>query len=255
MKLRRLPALFLPFFLAFLPARPLPAAEARVAVAANFLQPARALAAAFHETSGHELRLSHASTGMLYTQIRHGAPFEVFLAADQARPRRLIREGLAVPGSLFVYALGRLVLWNPAADAFEDGEGYLRGMSFERLAIANPDTAPYGRAARETLERLGLWDRLRPRLVIGNSIAQAFQFVATANAEAGLVAASQLRGSKRREGSLWLVPETYHRPIAQAAVLLTRGRDNPAARDFIAFLQGTRARSIIERWGYGTEKN
>ena len=107
MKLRRLPALFLPLFLAFLPARPLPAAEARVAVAANFLQPARALAAAFHETSGHELRLSHASTGMLYTQIRHGAPFEVFLAADQARPRRLIREGLAVPGSLFVYALGR----------------------------------------------------------------------------------------------------------------------------------------------------
>ncbi len=255
MKPRRLPALLLLLVLAFLPARPLTAAEARVAVAANFLQPARALAAAFREASGHELRLSHASTGMLYAQIRHGAPFDVFLAADRARPQRLVEDGLAVADSLFVYAFGRLVLWNPAADAFEDGERYLRGMPFERLAIANPDTAPYGRAARETLERLGLWDRLRPRLVIGNSIAQAFQFVATANAEAGLVAASQLRGSKRREGSLWPVPETYHRPIAQAAVLLNRGRGNPAAREFLAFLQGSRARGIIEGWGYSTEKN
>ncbi len=222
------------------------AGEARVAVAANFLPVLRDLDAAFTER-GHRLKISSGSTGKLYAQIVHGAPFDLFLAADRARPERLEREGRSVPGSRFTYAVGRLVLWSPAPARFNDGLRWLREGRFRRLAIANPQTAPYGRAARQFLRRHDLWRPLQARLVRGESVSQALQFVASGNAEAGLVALSQVIG---RTGSRWPVPAAEHEPIAQQAVLLVRGADNPAARAFHAFLQSPPARRIIRAAGY-----
>ena len=227
------------------------AGEVKVAVAANFTDAAREIAGRFERWSGHTAKVSYGSSGKLYAQIEHGAPFEVLLAADAERPAKAEAEGLAVPGSRFTYAEGRLVLWSAAADRFEDGGAYLNGGAFRRAAIANPKTAPYGAAARQVLERLGLWGRLSDRLVRGDSIAQAFQFTATGNAEAGLVALSQVKGWRGEPGSLWVIPASYYDPIAQQAVLLKRGEENPAARAFLAFLRGAEARAVIAGYGYG----
>ncbi len=229
---------------------PLPAGEARVAVAANFLGGLRDLAPAFTAASGHRLKISAGSTGKLYAQIRNGAPFDVFLAADAERPLRLEREGLAVAGSRFTYAVGRLVLWSPRPGRFDDGLAWLRAGEFRRIALANPATAPYGRAARQFLEGHRLWRALSARLVRGESVAQAFQFVATGAVDAGFVALAQLRSGVVKDGSRWPVPARFHDPIEQQAVLLARGTANPAARAFLDFLRAPATRERIAAAGY-----
>jgi molybdate transport system substrate-binding protein len=231
----------------------LSADQVSVAVAANFTDTSRRLAPLFEQASGHRLKISYGSTGKLYAQIANGAPYEVFLAADTARPQKAEQAGLAVPGSRFVYARGRLVLWSTKADLFETGEPYLQASGFAHLAMANPKTAPYGLAARQVLEHLGLWSSLQAKLVRGDSIAQTFQFVATGNAEAGFVADSQVKGWQGEAGSSWLIPQDDYEPIEQAAVLLQKGADRPAARAFLEFLKGDAARAVIEGYGYGVD--
>ena len=219
-----------------------------VAVATNFAPTCRAIADAFTVATQHEAVISDGSTGKLFAQIENGAPFEVFLSADAERPRRLEADRQAVAGTRFAYALGRLALWS-ARDDFVRDEAVLRSDDFAHLAIANPELAPYGVAARDVLEHLGLWDRLQPKLVRGEDIGQTFHFVSSGNAELGFVALSQLAGEKG--GSRWLVPAKLHAPIEQQVVLLQTGKDDPAARAFLDFLKGREARLLIERAGYG----
>ncbi|MFM1891356.1 MAG: Molybdate-binding periplasmic protein [Pseudomonadota bacterium] len=227
---------------------PLWAGEVRVAVAANFTAAAREIGALFTRATGHRAIFSFGSTGQLYAQISQGAPFEVLLAADQARPARAVAEGHALAASRFTYATGRLVLFSRDPDRVT-GEATLRGGQFSQLALANPATAPYGAAALATLQALGLYDALAPRIVQGNNIAQTYQFVQTGNAELGFVALAQLAG--HRGGSRWLVPAHLHPPIAQDAVLLVAGAANPAARAFLEFLKGPQAAAVKARYGYG----
>lgn len=231
-------------------AGPASAADVQVAVAANFTEPAKEIAAAFAAKTGDHAVLSFGSSGQFYTQIAHGAPYEVFLSADADRPAQAEREGLAVPGSRFTYAIGRLVLFSRTAGLVDDRGAVLGSDRFEKLAIADPATAPYGAAAVQTLQHLGLYDRLKGRLVMGTSITQAYQFVQTGAAELGFVALSQV--IQEPGGSRWLVPETDHAPIDQQAVLLKTGASDPAAKAFLAFLKGPEARRIIERFGYAT---
>jgi len=235
--------------LTLLAAAPAAAETVRVAVAANFTRPAEALSEAFTAASGHEAILTTGSTGLLYAQIVHGAPFDVFLAADQVRPARLVGEGHAVAGSARTYAIGRLALWEPQA-----GEGdpleRLRSGRYRRLALANPELAPYGAAARQVLARLGLEDAAAGRLVFGENIAQAHAFAATGNADLGLVALAQLAGNEAG-GRFTIIPAAWHDPIRQDAVLLARGADNAAARAWLDFLASPGARDILESFGYG----
>ncbi len=227
------------------------AAEVQVAVASNFTKPMQAIAAAFERDTGHKALLAFGSTGKLYAQIRNGAPFEVLLAADEAVPARLEREGLGVAGSRFPYAIGTLVLWS-ARDGYVSQAGSLTEQPYRHLAIANPKTAPYGAAAIATLARLGLADMVNDRLVQGENIAQAHQFVASGNAELGFVALSQVvENGKIRQGSGWIVPASYHPPIRQDALLLRKGRDNPAAGALLDYLRGKQAARIIDSYGYG----
>jgi len=231
------------------------AARATVAVAGNFAIPARALSDRFQAATGQEIRLVNGSTGGIFAQIVNGSPIDVFLAADQARPRALVERGLGVAGSRFTYAVGRLVLWGRdfrIGDGAGDGAGVLRGGGFTRLAIANPKLAPYGAAAVTVLRRLGVLAVLTDKLVYGQNIAQTFQFVATGNAALGLVALSQM--TPRDGGRFWAVPAALHDPIRQDAVLLRRGRDNPAAVAFLEFLRGDAARPILESFGFRREE-
>lgn len=227
------------------------AAEVQVAVAANFTAPMQKLAQLFEQQTGHKVVASYGSTGKLAAQIQNGAPFEVFLAADDETPAKLERSTHAVTGSRFTYAVGRLVLWSRDPGRV-DGKGeVLRSDGFERLAIADPRLAPYGAAAVQTLRSLGLYDRLQPRLVTGENITQAHQFVATGNAQLGFVALSQVEVDGRiAEGSAWVVPARLHEPVEQQAVLLTQGRDNPAARALLGFLRSEPARAVIRGYGY-----
>ncbi len=224
----------------------------QVAVAANFTAPAKALAEMLKATTGHEARLSFGATGAFYTQIKQGAPFDVFLAADDARPRRLEQEGDIVPGSRFTYAIGQLVLWCGQA-GYVDAEGkVLQKTDWQHIAIANPKLAPYGLAAMQTLDKLGLTAQVQPRLVTGENIGQAYQFVRTGNAEIGFVALSQVMGPGQEPGgSMWRVPPELHAEIRQDAVLLARGRDNEAARALLAYLRTPAARAKIRSFGYG----
>jgi molybdate transport system substrate-binding protein len=243
----------LTLFLALIFFIPASSAETlRLAVAANFTAASKALVARFEEQTSHRLLVSYGSTGKLYAQIVHAAPFDIFLAADENRPRRLVEEGHAEAASRFTYAQGRLVLWSAQEGLFSDGSAYLKGGDYRRLAIANPDSAPYGMAAQQLLQGLGIWKRLSPRLVRGDSITQAFQFVATGNAEVGLVAASQLKAWPHK-GSLWDVPEEYYQPIVQQAVLLHRARGSDAALAFMRFLKSDEARGVIRDFGYAVE--
>lgn len=225
------------------------AEDVHVAVAANFTAAAKQLAAEFAAQSDHRALLSVGSTGKLYAQIAHGAPFQVFLAADQERPARAEREGLAVPGTRFTYATGRIVLYSREPAAIDPQHPRKALEQARRLAIANPRTAPYGRAAVQALERLGLYQPLAERLVTGENIAQTYQFVVTGNAPLGFVAQSQVSGET--PGSTWLVPQALHDPIAQDAVLLAPGADSAAARAFLAFLRGPKARAVMAAYGYG----
>lgn len=238
-----------------LSAMPPPAAaeEVKIAVAANFTDVARKLAPLFEQASGHRATTSFGSTGKLYAQIQHGAPYEVFLAADTQRPIKAENNGLAVAGSHFVYAKGRLVLWSVKADQFSDAEEFLRQGEIKRIALANPKTAPYGLAAEEVMQQIGVLNRLRAKLVKGDSISQTFQFTATGNTDAGFVAMAQLKVWKGETGSLWEIPNDYYKPIEQAAVLLKKGEKNPAAIAYLNFLKSDTARKVIERYGYGVE--
>ena len=227
------------------------AGEVTVAVAANFTAAAKEVVAAFKAETGHRARLSFGSTGKLFAQIVNGAPFDVYLAADQDRPKRAAAEGWAVAGSRFTYAVGKIVLFSTDPDLIDSSADVLAGERFNRLAVGNPKTAPYGAAAVEALKGLGLYDQVAGRLVYGDNIAQTYQFVATGNAELGFVAAAQI--AETDSGSRWPVPEELYTPIRQDAVLLSKGAANDAARAFMAFLGGPSARAIIARHGYGTE--
>ncbi|MEW5422266.1 molybdate ABC transporter substrate-binding protein [Amorphus sp. 3PC139-8] len=222
--------------------------EIRVAVAANFTAAAKDIAAKFEEVTGDRAVLSFGSTGQLYTQISQGAPFDVFLAADQARPEKAVQEGFAAVGSVFTYATGKIVLYSLDPNLVT-GEETLSDGQFEKLAIANPETAPYGAAAVQTMRALKVYDALEPKLVQGNSIAQTYQFVASGSAELGFVALSQI--IDQDGGSRWPVPQSLYDPIAQDAVLLTSAADNETAKDFLSFLRGDQAGQIIDRYGYG----
>ncbi|HEV3455394.1 MAG TPA: molybdate ABC transporter substrate-binding protein [Thermoanaerobaculia bacterium] len=226
-------------------------AEVSVAVAANFSGPLDKLAAAFEKETGHHLLISSGSSGKLYVQITAGAPFEVMLSADSERPLRLEKEGAAVAGSRFTYAIGRLVLWSKEPGLVDSAGAVLAGGGFRHLAVPSPENAPYGAAARQVLQGMDLWQKLAPRIVQGEDIGQTYQFVATGNAELGFVALSQIRAAGKPQGSLWIVPAERYRPIEQQAVLLARGKDDPAARAFLEFLRSAPARALIQEFGYG----
>ena len=248
MRLARFAALAFGVLITAAPAR---AAETPVAVAANFTEPAKAIAAAFTKATGEEVTLSFGSSGQFYAQITHGAPFQVFLSADTERPSAAERAGLGVAGARFVYAIGRLVLYS-RTPGLVDGTGAVlkRPDRFRKIAIADPAAAPYGSAAMQTMTRLGVIDSLKPKLVQGASITQAYQFTQTGAAELGFVALSQVIATPG--GSRWTVPAHLHDPIDQAAILLKTGEANPTARRFIEFLKGAEARAIIRRYGYET---
>lgn len=225
--------------------------QVQVAVAANFIAPMKAIAAEFERDTGHSAVLSLGSTGQFYAQIRHGAPFAVFLSADDETPARLEQEGWAVPGSRFTYATGRLVLWSKKPGVVDARGEVLSQAGSGKLAIANPSLAPYGAAALEVIDRLGLRARLTPRLIQGANIAQTHQFVLTENAALGFVALSQvMQNGQIKEGSAWVVPSTLHSPIRQDAVLLPPGRDQAAARALMRYLQSDKAKAIIRSYGY-----
>lgn len=224
------------------------AAETRVAVAANFAEPAKAIAARFKARTGHDATLSFGSSGQFYTQIAHGAPYEVFLSADRERPEKAEADGLGVTGSRFTYAIGRLVLFSKTPGLVDGRGAVLAQGRFQKIAIADPRTAPYGVAAVETMRKRRVYDALRPKIVQGTAIAQAYQFVDTGAAEVGFLALSQVVGVKG--GSRWIVPASDHTPIDQQAVLLKTGAGNTAARAFVAFLKGPEAKAIIRRYGY-----
>lgn len=224
------------------------AADVHVAVAANFTAAAKDIASKFEAATGDTAILSFGSTGQLYTQIAQGAPFDVFLAADQARPEKAVAEGLAVADSRFTYATGRIVLYS-ADPALVTSEETLKRGAFEKIAIANPGTAPYGAAAVQAMERLGVYEALRAKLVQGTNIAQTYQFVASGSAEVGIVALSQI--ADVTGGSRWPVPQALYDTISQDAVLLTPAADDPTAKRFVAFLKGPEARAVIEHYGYG----
>ena len=229
-------------------AAPAIAADTQVAVAANFTEPAKEIAAAFTAKTGHHAILSFGSSGQFYTQITHGAPYEVFLSADADRPKRAEQDGVGIPGTRFTYAIGRLILWSETPGLVDDQGAVLAKGGFEKVAIADPTAAPYGVAAIQTMTRLGVYGRLQSKIVKGTSITQAYDFVRTGAAEVGFVALSQVINDP--SGSRWLVPASDHAPIDQQAILLWTGDKNPAARAFISFLKGPQAREIIKRYGY-----
>ena len=224
------------------------AAEVKVAVAANFTEPAKEIAARFKAKTGNDANLSFGSSGQFYTQIANGAPFEVFLSADRERPEKAEADGLGVAGSRFTYAVGRLVLFSKTAGLVDSKGAVLKADKFQKLSIADPKTAPYGVAAIETMKKLGVYDALAPKLVQGTSITQAYQFVDTGAAELGFVALSQVINVKG--GSRWVVPAADHTAIDQQAVLLKTGAADPAAKSFMAFLKSGEARAIIKKYGY-----
>lgn len=227
------------------------AAEARVAVAANFAEPMKAIAAVLEKTTGHTLTVSTGGSGALYTQIRNGAPFDVFLSADDERPALLEQDGLAQPGTRRTYATGRLVLWSARAGRVDEQGAVLKAADLGRVALANPKTAPYGAAALQALDRLGLRAAITPKLVQGESIGQAFGFVKTGNADVGFVALSQvLEGGRLKEGSMWRVPQTHYDPIRQDMVLLKRGANNEAAKALLRLLQSPKGQDLIRSYGY-----
>lgn len=224
------------------------AGEIRVAVSSNFAGAITALADQFEEKSGNKIILIFGSTGKHYAQIKNGAPFEVFFAADADRPEKLEKEGLAVPGTRFTYALGKLVLWSPDTARVDPNGKILEAGNFHHLSLGNPKLAPYGEAARKVLENRGIWEKLGERIVTGQNIAQAFQFVESGNAELGFVAFAQIKRPGRAvEGSWWDVPQELYPPIEQQAVLL---KESGVAREFLSFVQSDSARAVIRDFGY-----
>ena len=227
------------------------AVEVQVAVAANFTAPMKRIAEEFEKGTGHKAVLSYGATGRFYAQITNGAPFDVFLSADDQTPVKLEKEGLAVAGSRFTYATGRLVLWSAKTGMVDDKAAVLLRNDFKHLAIAAPKLAPYGAAAMETLTKIGLLPQLQAKLVTGESIGQTFSMISSGNAELGFVSMSQvLEDDKLKSGSAWVVPANLHSPLRQDAVLLARGKNNPAALQLMTFLKSGQARAIMNSFGY-----
>ena len=242
---------FLPAVFALLASVSVLADEVQVAVAANFTAPMKRIAADFEQATGHKAVLSFGSTGKFYAQISSGAPFDVFLSADDETPARLEKDGAAVSGSRFTYATGRLMLWSAKPDGVDAKAAVLLGDGFKHLAVAAPKLAPYGAAAIETLNKIGLFKMLEPKLVFGESIGQTFSLISTGNAELGFVALSQVyEDGNLKTGSGWLVPANLHKPLRQDAVLLKRGRANPAATQLLTFLKSEQARAVMLSFGY-----
>jgi len=222
-----------------------------VAVAANFTAPMQKIAAAFEADTGHKAELSFGATGKSHAQITNGAPFQILLAADDTTPARLEKEGKAVANSRFTYAIGTLVLWSAQPGTVDAQGAVLKTGDFRHLAIANPKLAPYGLAAMQVMDKLGVTARLQPRFVQGENIAQTYQFVSTGNAQLGFVALSQVMADGRiTGGSAWQVPAELHEPIRQDAALLTPGKDSAAAAALLQYLRGDKARAIIRSYGY-----
>lgn len=227
------------------------AEQVQVAVAANFTAPLQAIAAEFEKDTGHSVVASFGATGQLYAQIQNGAPFEVFFSADESTPAKLDSEGLGVSGSRFTYAVGTLVLWSAKPGYLDGSDAVLKANQYNHLAIANPQAAPYGLAATEVLDQLGLKAAVKGKLVEGQSISQAHQFVATGNAELGFVALSQVyKDGQLSSGSAWIVPAQMHTPIKQDALILKKGEHNRAAAALTEYLKGEKAAQIIKAYGY-----
>lgn len=227
------------------------AGEALIAVAANFATPLQRLASDFAKTSVHTLQIAPESTGKLYAQIHHGAPYDVLLAADQATPQRLASEGHALPDTQFTYGVGQLVLWSSTPGSTGTLKEVLTDSQAKHLAIANPKTAPYGSAAVSVLKNMGLYERWQPRLVQGENITQTLQFVSTGNAAMGFVAMSQvMQNGKFTQGSGWVVDQALYPAIKQDAILLKKGEHNAAATAFLAYLKSPPARQLIRQYGY-----
>jgi molybdate transport system substrate-binding protein len=225
--------------------------EVNVAVAANFTAPMNSIAAEFTKDTGHQAKLAFGSTGKFYAQIKNGAPFQILLSADDETPAKLEQEGMGVPGSRFTYAIGSLVLWSAKTDYVDDKGEVLKHGAFNKIALANPKLAPYGKAAVEVLTGMGLLDQLTPKFVQGENIAQTYQFIMTGNAELGFVALSQvMKDGKITSGSAWIVPAKLHVPIRQDAVILSTGKGNAAAEALMKYLKGDKARAIIKSYGY-----
>lgn len=225
--------------------------EVQVAVAANFTAPIQAIAKDFEKDTGHKLIASFGATGQFYAQIKNGAPFEVFLSADDTTPEKLENEGETVKGSRFTYAIGTLALWSPKAGYVDDKGEVLKKNDYKHLSIANPKAAPYGLAATQVLAKLNLTEATNGKLVEGQNITQAFQFVSTGNAELGFVALSQIyKDGKVSKGSAWIVPADLHDPIKQDAVILNKGKDNAAAKALVDYLKGPKAAEVIKSYGY-----
>jgi len=242
---------------------PVTAGEVAVAVASNFTAPMQQIAQAFEQQTGHRVKLSSGGTGALYAQIRHGAPFDLLLAADTKTPAKLAQEGYADERTQFTYATGQLVLWsaNPRlidglsdglSDGLNDSDGdILREGKFRKFAIADPTLAPYGAAAQQVLQALGLWQAIKPKIVQGKNISQTFQFVSSGNAQLGLVALAQVyTDGKIWSGSGWIVPQELYSPISQDAIVLKPGQANPVAHELVNYLKGEQAQQIIESYGY-----
>jgi len=228
------------------------AGEVTVAVAANFAGPLAKIAKGFTAATGHTLKTSAGPTGKFYTQITQGAPFDVLIAADDETPKKLIAEGHAVAGSNFTYAIGVLVLWSAQPGTVDDQGAVLAAGKFNKLAVANPKLAPYGAAGLQVIQARGLTEAITPKLVTAESIAQAYQFVATGNAELGFVALSQVAApGKPVSGSFWRVPSNLYGEIRQDAVLLKTGEKNPAAAALLAWLKSPAAKAVIQSYGYG----
>lgn len=231
----------------------LQAGEVLAAVASNFTAPMKDIAQQFEQSSGHKVTLSYGSSGKLFAQIRHGAPFDVFLSADQEKPQKLVQAGLAEAGSPFTFALGRLALWSATENT--DPLAMLKSGDFKRLALANPRLAPYGEAAVRTLQSLGVDKDTRSKRVTGENINQTWQFISTGNAQIGFVALSQIMpNGQLSSGSAWVIPAELHQPVKQDATLLSRSKNNQAALDLLAFLKGPEAASIIQQYGYDMPK-
>ena len=231
------------------------AASTLVAVAANFSKPMTEIAAEFKKDTGHTAKLSFGSTGKFVSQLEHGGPFEVLLSADEMAPQRLVESGLALANSQFTYAIGRLVLWSAKPGYVDDQGKILSTGAFKHIALADPKLAPYGAAAVEVLKKLGLFDKLQPLFVQGENIAQTFQFVSTGNAPLGFIALSLvIENGKITKGSGWIIPRDHYAPIRQAAVLMKKGAENPAAPALLDYLKSAPALAIIEKYGYDLPK-
>jgi molybdate transport system substrate-binding protein len=227
------------------------AADLHLAVAANFTAPMEQLKPLFEKASGHKLIISYGTVGKFYAQIKNGAPFELLISADDETPIRLEKDGLALPETRFTYAIGKLMLWSTKPGLVDAKGEVLKQADFKRLAIANPKLAVYGAAGVEVMKKLGVYEQLQPKLVFGENITQTYQFIATANADLGFVALSQIyKNGSYAAGSHWQVPSNLYPRIRQDAVLLTKGRDNPAGKALLAFLKTQETKKIIRSYGY-----